>query len=136
MVMTDTGGCREAMELLNMVFSARIILNDGHEIFARLEAGDDVADIADDLSEKLGDKEMAGPIRGVIERWPRLHVEAVGQLLHWALAKLDTEDRVMIQWKGDDESPETVTKFELRDHTLLIEFAHPPGSLEAAQAGA
>ena len=133
--MTDTGGCREAMELLNMVFSARIILNDGHEIFARLEAGDDVADIAEDVSVKLGQEEVAAPVREVIESWPRLHVEAVGQLLHWALAKLDTEDRVMIQWKGDDENPETVTKFELRDHTLLIEFAHPRGSFGAAQAG-
>ncbi len=133
--MAETGGCKEAMELLNMVFSAGIIFNDGHEIFARLDAGDDVADIAEDISTKLGKKEMAGPIRQVIEGWPRLHVEAVGQLLHWALGKLDTEDRVMIKWKGDDENPETVTKFELRDHTLLIEFAHPPGSLGAAQAG-
>ncbi len=33
------------------------------------------------------------------------------------------------------EHPETVTKFELRDHTLQIEFAHPPGSLIAATNG-
>lgn len=132
--MADTGSCMEAMQLLNMVFSAGFIFNDGHEIFARLDAGDDVADIADDFSEKFGKKEMAGPIREVIEGWPRLHVEAVGQLLHWALGKLDTEDRVMIKWKGDDENPETVTRFELRDHTLLIEFAHPRGSFGTAHA--
>lgn len=133
--MAETGGCREAMELLNLVFSAGIIFNDGHEIFARIDAGDDIADIAVDLAEKFGQKDKAGPIQKVIESWPRLHVEAVSQLLHWALGKLDTDDRVMIKWKGDDEHPETVTRFELRDHTLLIEFAHPPTRAGTAPAG-
>ncbi len=132
--MAETGGCREAMELLNLVFSAGIIFNDGHEIFARIDAGEDITDIAVDIAEKFGQKDKAGPIQKVIESWPPLHVEAVGQLLHWALGKLDTEDRVMIKWKGDDENPETVTRFELRDHTLLIEFAHPRGCVEAASA--
>jgi hypothetical protein len=134
--MADTGGCTEAMQLLNMVFSAGIIFNDGHEIFARLDAGDDVADIAADVAKKLGQMDKAGPVQAVIEGWPRLHVEAVSQLLHWALGKLDTEDRVMIKWKGDDEHPETVTRFELRDHTLLIEFAHPPAGAQVTPAGA
>jgi hypothetical protein len=123
------------MQLLNFVFSAGIIFNDGHEIFARIDAGDDITDIAVDVAEKLGQKDKAGPIQAVIAGWPRLHVEAVSEMLHWALGKLDTEDRVMIKWKGDDEHPETVTRFELRDHTLLIEFAHPRGSIGAAPAG-
>ncbi len=133
--MADTGSCMEAMQLLNMVFSSGFVFNDGHEIFARLDAGDDVADIVQELTEKFNKGDASGPIRDVIEGWPALHLEAVGQLVHWALGKLDTDDRVMIKWKGDDESPETVTKFELRDHSLLIEFAHPPAGFAAAQAG-
>ncbi len=128
-------GCGEAMQLLNLVFSSGIISNDGHEIYARLSDGDDVSDMVEEYSKKFGKAEMAGEIRKVIERWPPLQLEAVAQMVHWALGKLDTEDRVMIKWKGDDEHPETVTKFELRDHTLLIEFAHPPVGAQTA-AGA
>ena len=126
--------CLTAMEALNMVFSAPLILNDGHEIHTRLEAGDDIADIAEDLGEKLGLEEEAGRVREVMKNWPPLHLEALGRMTQWALSKLDTDDRVMIRWKGDTEHPETVTKFELRDHELIIEFAHPPGTLRAAGA--
>lgn len=128
--------CLEAMQLLNMVFSSGIIFNDGHEILARLEAGDEVAGLIEDYSKKFGKAEMAGGIRAVTENWPPLHLEAVSQMLQWALGKLDTSDRVMIKWRGDAEHPETVTKFELRDHTLEIEFAHPPVNIPAAQMSA
>ncbi len=119
-------GCSEAMQLLNLLFSSGIISNDGHEIYARLSNGDDVADIVDEYAKKFGKSEKSEDIRKVLQNWPPLQLEAVGQMVQWALGKLDTEDRVTIKWKGDDENPETFTKFELRDHTLLIEFAHPP----------
>ncbi len=119
-------GCSEAMQLLNLLFSSGIISNDGHEIYARLSNGDDVADIVDEYAKKFGKTEESEDIRKVLQNWPPLQLEAVGRMVQWALGKLDTEDRVMIKWKGDDENPETITKFELRDHTLLIEFAHPP----------
>jgi hypothetical protein len=124
-------GCIEAVELLNLVFGTPLVLNDGHEILARLSAGDEVADLVDDYARKFGRAETAQEIRQVTENWPPLHMEAASQLVQWALGKLDTDDRVTINWKGDAEHPETVTKFELRDHTLLIEFAHPPGGLRA-----
>jgi len=122
-------GCLEAMELLNLVFTTGLILNDGHEILARLNAGDDVADIAGDYCEKLDKQESANEFRQVVNGWPPLHLEAVTQVVRWALGKLDTDDRITIHWKGDADSPETVTRFELRDHQMLIEFAHPPGQL-------
>ena len=122
--------CLQAMELLNTVFMAPLIFNDGHEILQRLEAGDEVADIAEDLGQKFGRPDKAQTVRSVIEHWPPLHIEAVAGMVQWALTKLDTDDRVMIKWSGDAEHPETVTKFELRDHTLVIEFAHPPGLLQ------
>ena len=63
-------------------------------------------------------------------------MEAVTRLVGWALEKLDTDDRVMIEWKGDAEYHETVTKFELRNNTLHIEFAHPPvAAPQVAAAG-
>jgi hypothetical protein len=124
------------MEMLNQVFGTGIILNDGHEILARLEAGDELGDITEDLGKKFGKPDMAGEVRRVTENWPPLHLEAVSQMVQWALGKLDTDDRVTINWKGDAQHPETVTKFELRDHTLLIEFAHPPGSMQAAGVSA
>ena len=126
-------GCPQAMELLNLVFNSIYIFNDGHEIRSRLEAGDDVADIVEDLGQKFGPSEALADIRRVTENWPRLHMEAVSEMVQWALGKLDTDDRVTITWKGDADHPETVTRFELRDHTLHIEFAHPP--VIAAKAG-
>jgi len=119
-------GCLESMELLNAIFQTPLILNDGHEIYQRLQAGDDVVSIVEDLNEKFGRPRLARAIREVGEAWPPLHLEAASELVKWALSKLDTDDRVIIQWKGDADSPETVTRFELRDHALLIEFAHPP----------
>jgi hypothetical protein len=130
MLMPHAGGCAEAVELLNIVFQAPLIFNDGHEILARLRAGDELVDIADDLNRRFGSPRNGAAIAGVIEAWPSQHRSAVAAMVRWALGYLDTDDRVMIQWKGDTEHPETVTRFELRDHTLVIEFAHPPGSLD------
>jgi hypothetical protein len=128
------GGCLESMELLNLFFTTAIVLNDGHDVLARLAAGDDIAEVARDHAEKLGRPEFADEFRKVIKGWPSLHLEAVQQVLQWALGKLDTDERITISWKGDADSPETVTRFELRDHQMLIEFAHPPRYF--AQAGA
>jgi hypothetical protein len=114
------------MELLNQVFATALILNDGHEIFARLSAGDDVITIVDDLNNKFGRPRMGRAIRAVGDNWPPHHLEAVSTLVQWALSKLDTDDRITIDWKGDAESEETITKFELREHRLHIEFSHPP----------
>ncbi len=125
--MVDVGSCSATMELLNTVFASGLILNDGHEIYARLNAGDDVLDIVEELNGKFGRPRLARAIRSVGESWPPLHREAASQMVRWALSKLDTDDRVTIQYKGDAEHPDTVTRFELRDHTLVIEFAHPAG---------
>lgn len=127
-------GCPEAMELLNLVTTTGLILNDGHEILARMRAGDAIPDIVEDLTQKFGQTDMTDSIRRVVDGWPSLHLEAVGEMVTWALGKLDTDDRVTMRWKGDAEHPETVTRFELRDHELLIEFAHPP-SLYATTRG-
>lgn len=124
------------MEVLNLVFSSGLIGNDGHEIAARLEAGDDVTDIVGDLAVEFGQPDQVVAVQKVIEAWPPLHREAVTKLVGWALGKLDTEERVMIKWKGDANHHETVTKFELRDNTLHIEFAHPPvAASQVAAAG-
>jgi hypothetical protein len=114
------------------VFQVPLILNDGHEILARLDAGDDVVDIVIELNGKFGRPEDQAAIRSVSKAWPPLHREAVSAMVRWALSKLDTEDRILLRWKGDAEHPETVTRFEFQDHTLLIDFAHPPGSLAPA----
>lgn len=120
----------ETVALLNAIFQIPGILNDGHEILTRLNAGDDVIEVVQDLNLKFGSKESARLVRTVTESWPVLHREAITEMVHWALGKLDTDERVLIRWKGDAESPETVTKFELRDHVLVIELAHPPGRLD------
>ena len=118
--------CAEAMELVNAVFGSGLIFNDGHEIHARLEAGDDLGDILVELNGKFGKPRRAEAMRRVVAGWPPLHREAVEKMIHWALSKLDTSDRILIEYKGDAESDATVTRFEFRDHTLLIEFSHPP----------
>ncbi len=127
--MPHAGGCAEAMELLSIVFRVPLILNDGHEILARLDNGDDLVEIFQDLNAKFGNQQNGTAIQTVARAWPALHREAVSAMLRWSLGKLDTDDRILIDWKGDAEYPETVTRFELRDHRLLIEFAHPRDSL-------
>jgi hypothetical protein len=128
-------GCTEAMNILNLVFQTTLVANDGHEILVRLQAGDEPADILLDLGRKFSRFKVAGEDRvgRIIRQWPPLHGEAVSQMLQWALSKLDTDERVSISWKGDDESPETVTRFELRGNHLQIEFAHPPVGQRQAQ---
>ena len=129
--MAGAGGCEEMLTLLNVVFQIPAILNDGHEIAARLRAGDDLTAVLGDLNGKFGSPGNASLIQSVFEAWPPAHREAVTEMVRWALDKLDTDNRIAIEWKGDADSPRTVTKFELRDHTLVIEFAHPPGQLVA-----
>jgi hypothetical protein len=119
-------GCLEAMALLNVFFATAMVLNDGHEVLARLEAGEDVAEICDDYCRKLGREDHIAESRRLLKNWPPLHLEVVTQLVRWALGKLDTDDRITIHWKGDEDSPETVTRFELKGHEMIIEFAHPP----------
>jgi hypothetical protein len=119
-------GCLEAMALLNIFFTTAMVLNDGHEVLARLEAGEDVAEICDDYCTKLGREDHIAESRWLLKNWPPLHMEVVTQLVRWALGKLDTDDRITIHWKGDVDSPETVTRFELKGHDMIIEFAHPP----------
>jgi hypothetical protein len=121
-------GCSETMTILNHVFATALIMNDGHEILARLNAGDDPADIVLELGRKFGQFRTAGPdrVESVISAWPALHKEAASVVLQWALSKLDTEERISIAWKGDDTSPDTLTRFELRGNRLTIEVAHPP----------
>lgn len=127
-------GCQAMVEVLNVLFGADLILNDGHEILARLQAGDELADIAGEVGAKFGNPARVEDIRLVTSNWPDHHQRALSQMLQWALSTLDTEDRITVKWKGDDQHPETVTRFELRDHTLTIEFAHPPVGSRTSQA--
>lgn len=127
-------GCGEAMEVLNLLFTTGLILNDGHDILERISAGDDLSDMAEDLTQKFGRPDMGAEVRRVVNGWPPIHLEALREMLAWALGKLDTDDRIMIRWKGDAENPDTVTRFELRDHELLIEFAHPPSMFASAES--
>lgn len=131
--MAETG-CDQAMQLLNLVFDTALILNDGHEIHARLSAGENAAQVLIDQGTKFG--RLRGSRAKAIERvatnWPALHMEAVSSVVTWALSKLDSPDRVRITWKGDAEYAETVTRFELRGNHLQIEFLHPPGALAGA----
>ncbi len=128
--------CLEAMQLVNYIFGSGLIFNDGHEIYARLQAGDDLGDILIDLNSKFGKPRRAEALRQVVAGWPTLHREAVAQMIRWALSKLDTDERILIRYKGDADHPSTVTRFELEDHTLLIEFAHPPVGAHAVPVGA
>jgi hypothetical protein len=129
--MAQVGGCAQTVELLNMVFQAPFIFNDGHEILTRLRAGDDVVEVVQGLNRRFGRREYRPLINALGSAWPPQHLEAITTMVRWALEKLDTDDRVMIEWKGNAANRDTVTKFELKDHLLVIEFAHPPGVLSS-----
>lgn len=130
--MPQAPGCMETVDLLNVVFQAPFIFNDGHEILTRLRAGDDVVEVVQGLNRKFGRREYRPMINALGDAWPSQHLDAITTMVHWALEKLDTDDRVMIEWKGNATNRETVTKFALRDHLLTIEFAHPPGVISIA----
>ncbi len=121
--------CEAAMATMNVLCQTPLILNDGHEILAQLREREPIADIAASVGRKFGGRGMDDAIRDLARRWPPAHMEAVGRIVEWALEKLDTEERISIKWKGDADSPEVVTRFELRGSDLLIEFAHPPGAV-------
>ena len=122
----DAGGCSEAMIALNVIFGTALILNDGHEILACLEAGEDPVL---HVGKKHHAEEHIQAFMKLKKSWPKLHFEAIDEMLKWALRKLDTDDRVTIEWKGDDQYHEIMTRMELRGNKLLIEFLHPPASL-------
>ncbi len=63
-----------------------------------------------DLAVEFGQPGMVVEVQKVVGAWPALHMEAVTNLVGWALSKLDTDERVMIEWKGDAQHHETVTK--------------------------
>ena len=121
-------GCTIAIDVLNLIFQSALVMNDGHEIYARLSAGDHPADVVVDLGKKFKRWDRLRPqvVESVIRNWPDTHMEAVSSMVTWALSKLETPDRVTISWKGDADYPETVTRFELRGNNLQIEFLHPP----------
>jgi hypothetical protein len=130
--MADLGGCYDVVKTLNLVFGTKLILNDGHEILARLREGDDMGRIVMDLGQKFRSFRNAAPAQGaaIARAWPPLHREAVSQMVTWALSKLDDDDqRIWIKWRADADHPETVTRFALAGRTLEIELAHPPGPL-------
>lgn len=127
--------CIEVVQLLNNLFGTPLILNDGHEILARLEDGADLVDMVNEANKKFGNPENEAAIRRTVGAWPPLHREAVGEMIRWALSKLDTKERVVVKYRGDAESPRTVTKFELEGNVLVVEFAHPPFRPHLAPAG-
>lgn len=130
--MPDVGGCEESIQILNLVFGTWYVFNDGHEVLAQLEQGAAPVEVVDGLAAKFGSERERDVIRTVVQAWPPLHLEAVSRMLQWALSKLDSDDRITITWRGNDHNEDTVTRFELRGNTLLIEFAHPPARIGQA----
>ena len=121
--MGEVGGCIEFVSAMNTLFTTALILNDGHEIYAVLKAG---GDPLEEAGKKFPENEQLQAFLEVKRGWPAHHMEAIYEMLRWALSKLDTDERITVHWKGDAQASETVTRFELRDHTLVVELAHPP----------
>jgi hypothetical protein len=124
-------GCAQTVGILNFLFDPRVIKNDKDEILARLVGGDSLASVLVDLGsrfQRFRRSSRLTEIESVVNNWPAVHLEAIRALVIWSLSSLDTSEPVRLRWKGDAEYHETVTKFEVRDNEVVIEFAHPPAA--------
>ena len=117
-------GCGQTIDVLNRMFAEPVVARDGKRLLARLQAGQDFrAIVADEYSGRFGEDALV--VRNVLEHWSDLHFDLVEEVLKWALEKLNTQDHMRVTWQGNTESPELVTRFEVRGNELLVDFAHP-----------
>ncbi len=72
--MGDAGGCIEFVSAMNALFSTALILNDGHEIYAVLEAG---GDPLEEAGKKFPENEQLRAFLEVKRGWPAHHMEAI-----------------------------------------------------------
>src|SRR4051812_28206468 len=101
-------GCDVTMDALNRFFNSPLVFNDSHDIYARLSAGEPIADVLVDVAAIFyGAKSTRlKAVQRVVQNWPDLHLEFVRNMVMLALAKIDSDDRLQITWKGDADNPE------------------------------
>jgi hypothetical protein len=122
-------GCAQTVNVLNFLFDPRVIKNERTEILAKLNAGDSLSSVLLSLGSKFQRFQRSSrltEIESVVNGWPARHLEAIRALVIWSLSSQDTDEPVRLRWKGDADYHETVTKFEIREDEVVIEFAHPP----------
>ena len=124
-------GCAHTVDILNFLFDPRVIKNEREEILARLVGGDSLSSVLVDLGgrfQRFRRSSLLTEIETVVNNWPAKHLEAIRAVVIWSLSSFDTDEPVRLRWKGDADYHETVTKFEVKDNEVMIEFAHPPAA--------
>lgn len=124
-------GCRLAVGYLNRLFSAPRPAGESPEIVARVAAGEDFTDV---LIEKVRAEygalsQRTRAVEFVVGHWPQEHVDVVQAMLEANIKRRPIEEPLQVIWKGDADNPETVTRFEVGENRLVVEFAHPPAAM-------
>jgi len=120
-------GCRLSVAYLNRLFSAPRPAGEPPEIVARVAQGEDFTKVLlEKVREEYGSvSQRTRAIEFVVGHWPREHLDVVQSMLEANIKRRPQEEPLQVIWKGDAEYDETVTRFEVGENKLVVEFAHP-----------
>lgn len=124
--------CLEAMKVLNRVFDERVVDRHLDDLIARFSEGDSLKAVLIDLAEdqkKFKKNTRVMGVGWVAENWPESHLQVVRSTVLWALSQRQQGNPIKLNWKGDAENDETVTRIEITGDEVTIEFAHPPAAI-------
>jgi len=137
--MADVGCCK-VMEAMGFIFAEERLDEIGEELLRRFRSDERFGDIIAEIGDRyrcFPGKTRSSEARRIIEHWPAAHLAMVRSAIIWGITNRNAGVPTRFHWKGDDEHPETVTRFEIKDADIYVEFAHPPafaqhGKVEAA----
>ena len=128
--MTDTGCCK-TMETLNFLFNDRVLGPFTEEVLVRLKSDQLMGSIAAEIGTRfdlLRGYTKAEDVIHIIEHWPEAQLQMIRSTVVWGLEQRLKGTTMRFHFRGDDEFPETLTRIEVRDNDITIEFLHPPAT--------
>lgn len=121
--------CRLMTEAMTDFFKEEVIGGREEQILQRLTAGESLPAFVHESVREVRTFRRQAVLAGtnqVVENWPAEHHDMIRSALMWALQKRLSGSPVKVTWKGDDEHEEFVTRIEIKDDELVLDFAHPP----------
>jgi hypothetical protein len=117
------------MEVLNFLFLDRVMGAMTDEVLMRLKANESMGTIAAQIGDRFdllrGYTKSADVLR-IIDHWPEAQLDMIRDTVIRGLEQRQKGVAMRFHFRGDDEYPETLTRIEVRENDITIEFLHPP----------